>query len=133
MVVDGVELPCTIPTYTYVGGEFLERRAKNQLRLKAVKTPKVAKVVKFHQPSTPTMPLLEFWLVQLPMLIQRVVWTNSQYEILKFGPIALDGGPIECCVFLSCRGPNQPFWPGWQPYSYSPTKQHSHGTQRTHS
>ena len=35
-MVDGVELPCTIPTYTYVGGEFLERRAKNQLRLKAV-------------------------------------------------------------------------------------------------
>ena len=65
------------------------------------------------------MPLLEFWLVRLPMLIQRVVWTNSQNEILKFGPIALDGGPIQCCVFLSCRGPNQPFWPGWQPYSYS--------------
>jgi len=35
-VVDGVEHQHTIPTYTYVGGEFLERRAKNQLRLKAV-------------------------------------------------------------------------------------------------
>ena len=54
-MVDGVELPCTIPTYTYVGGEFLERRAKNQLRLKAVKTGIQCSVSKNESKSTLTL------------------------------------------------------------------------------
>ena len=68
------------------------------LRSNPVKWPKVAQVVNIDQPSTPPMTLLKFWLMWLPTLIQMGVWTNTQYEILKFEPIPLDGGDRKSVV-----------------------------------